>query len=72
MSATDWEDCLRVDGVEIARVALTASEEWIIVAPGRLAPITTCPCCDKPLRSQLAARRVADLVFPLLADPPKG
>lgn len=74
MSATDWEGCLRVDGVEVflspAR-AQDGSEVWIATHPARL-PLLLCPCCGAAFRSPRTAKLVADNVWPLQADPAEG
>jgi hypothetical protein len=61
-----WNDSVRTDGALVEKApVLTASgeESWIIVVPGRL-PILLCPCCDRPMKSALAATLVADKLYP--------
>jgi hypothetical protein len=45
---------------------------WVIYpAPGR-PPITLCPCCDRPMQTPRAARRVADIFLPVLGSDKHG
>jgi hypothetical protein len=62
----NWTGEFRTDGVRVELVPVKTSsgnESWIVTAPGRL-PILLCPCCDRTMQSQHAAKLVADEVFP--------
>jgi hypothetical protein len=59
-----WQETKRRDGVKIVR----GIDGWVIVATGGYT-LATCPCCDKPLLTERAARLVADLVLPLNPPP---
>lgn len=57
---TGWTDCVRSDGVQVAR----GVEGWVVI-PERGLRIDLCPCCHKPMLTERAAKLVAEGLFPL-------
>lgn len=57
-----WTDYARRDGFAVAPIERAGA--WSIVPPvGE--PILACPCCDKPLATERAAKLVCNALFPL-------
>lgn len=57
-----WHGNRREDGLSVVE---GVDNHWIIMSSEGGVPIDICPCCDKPFLSASAARRVADLVYPV-------
>jgi len=62
MSDADWIANLRRDGLAIKA---DGTGNWIVQPADDRAPISICPCCDKPFATPRAARLVADAVYPM-------
>ena len=59
--AQGWRDGRRVDGMF---AAIDVNGYWIVVTRDRRRVIVSCPCCEEPFRSRLAAERVANVISP--------
>jgi hypothetical protein len=56
-----WQGNQREDGLSVVQ----GTDGWIIMTCEGGAAMDICPCCDKPFLSDRAARKVADLVYPV-------
>lgn len=61
-----WNGSTRIDAME---VILGAESRWIIMPPDERPAIRFCPCCRREFRTALAAKRVADAVYPMPSGP---
>lgn len=59
---SEWNDKnQRSDGYSVIQLRTT---NWIIRKPDKTTVLDYCPCCDKPLETLAAARKVCDAVYP--------
>ena len=57
---------VRSDRVQVVRqYDINNVEHWVIVPPDERDAILLCPYCDLPMRTELAAKRVCEAVYPL-------
>jgi hypothetical protein len=62
-----WISTIRKDGMMISEGKDTTDEgpRYTIIPPDARAIITRCPCCNKPLRTLMAAQLIANKLYPL-------
>lgn len=61
-----WNGLLRRDGVSVS--TLDTANKWVICSPGGQITLDVCPCCSLPMRTEQAAKLVADKYVPILPD----
>ena len=54
----------RADGLTISE---DTADSWVVFDRDGDRLIEECPCCDRPLRTRLAARLVCDALYPFSA-----
>jgi hypothetical protein len=66
MSAGDWTDNRRRDGLSVAPDHPDPGQaRWLVLPGDGRPPVAYCPCCDRRMLTAEAAQLVADEVYPL-------